>query len=96
MQRTKAFRNDVADQHARIHRRERILKHDLHVRAFLPQRIDGQLAKIDAVEPDPPESSRNQIEQCLPSVVLPQPDSPTSARVLPCGSVKLTPSTART
>src|SRR3954468_10277443 len=29
-------------------------------------------------------------------VVLPQPDSPTSPRVLPFGIVKLTPSTART
>ncbi len=87
----------VADRHARVQRRVRVLEDDLH-RAALRAQVAAasssprsRPSKRDAAAVG--SISRNTRR---PSVDLPQPDSPTTPSVSPAARVKSTPSTART
>ena len=89
------FADDLADRHARAERAERILEDDLHLPA---QRPDLALAERLQVLPSNwmPPSLRSSRSRARPSVVLPEPDSPTRPIVWPSRSAMLTPSTAFT
>jgi len=52
--------DDVADRHARVERGEGILEDDLHLPADPTQPARAQLAKVLAVENDPPAGDRLQ------------------------------------
>ncbi len=89
--------NHVFDSHAGIKRSEGILKDDLHIAAEATHfgMIGGE--QVAAFEHDmPPEvgSIRRRIKR--PSVLLPDPDSPTKPKVSPDSMSKETSSTART
>ena len=78
--RERTFGNDVADAHARIERRKRVLKHHLDARGVLApgghHRLAGEFAPAPMLASRMPAATR-------PSVDLPQPDSPTSPSVSP-------------
>ena len=88
-----AFGDDIADRHPRTERAERILEHDLHVTAERPHRLEAQALDILPRNTIGPleEISRSSAS---PSVVLPEPDSPTTPSVSPLRTLRLTPSTA--
>jgi hypothetical protein len=75
---------DLGDAHARIQRRERILEDDLDVAPRIAQRFAVQREQVPAVDARAAFDHRlvaQQLQHALPIVVLPQPDSPTSASV---------------
>ena len=87
--------DDVADRHARVQRRERILEHDLHVALQRPQLRGRELAEIAAEHGRRgPPSTGTSLRIARASVDLPLPDSPTMPSVSPGASVRSTPSTA--
>ncbi len=87
-----ALEQDFGAAHARVERRERVLEDDLHARrsGCMPPRVDRSGR---CLESDPAGGGSISLSSALPVVVLPQPDSPTSASVRPSRSSKDTPST---
>ena len=80
-----------ADRHARIERRERVLEDDLHACAAAPR----SLPRSSASRSSPSKRTRaggrlDQAQTSRPTVDLPQPDSPTSARVSPGSTAEAT------
>ena len=88
--------DDVADAHARIERRVRILKDDLHVapRRAHPARENAE--HVLAAEQHLAEVGSISRRMQRPVVLLPLPDSPTRPNISPSSIVKLTSSTALT
>ena len=85
VQRLQAFFQHLEHAHARVQRRERVLEDDLHRRAAPPAARRPQLEQVAAVSSAWPSMTawpRSSCTMALPVVVLPQPDSPTSASVL--------------
>ncbi len=77
-----ALADDLGDRHARAERAVGILEHDLHL---APQRPHG--AELEALQRLADEHDRAFAEirrnSARPSVVLPDPDSPTTPSVSP-------------
>jgi len=71
------------DRHARIKRSVRVLKDDLHLTAsrFQFARLQGEyICPATTTEPEVGSIRRSMVR---PTVVLPQPDSPTNPKVSP-------------
>ena len=88
---------NLADGHARVERRERVLEDELHLAAQAARKA----VSLEAVTSSPSRTMRPAVGSIRritsrPTVDLPQPDSPTSASVSPGRSTKDTPSTAFT
>ena len=84
VQQQQRFGQDLADSHARIKRTVGILKDQLGTGARLPQLGVGKGGEVLTVETNGARSSaRSAAGPGGPTVDLPQPDSPTSARVSP-------------
>ncbi len=86
----------LADRHARIERRERVLEDDLQRAAQLAHRVVGKRPRSRPSKWTLPDVGSSRRSTSRPVVDLPQPDSPTSASVSPASTSKLTPSTACT
>ena len=73
-----ALADDVADRHPRVERPERVLEDDLHLAPERPQLVRADVAQMSSpsnvIVPAVGGDSRRTVR---PSVVLPQPDSPT-------------------
>ena len=79
-----ALVDDLADPHARIERGERILKNHLHRAAQRRRRAPRSEPRDSSpLELHPAAGRLINCRIALPTVVLPQPDSPTSASVRP-------------
>ena len=88
--------HDLADPHARVQRRHRILEDHHQVAPDLAQSLALQprdVLALNSTEPSVTSSSRTMQRA---SVDLPQPDSPTMPSVSPCRTSNETPSTACT
>ncbi len=88
---------DRLNAHPRVERGVRILEHHLQVAAGAAQRPPAHAEDLLARELDPcrRRASRSPTIS-LPSVVLPQPDSPTSPSVSPASTCSVTSETALT
>ena len=84
----------VAHALARVEAAERVLEHHLDAPPQWSQLAGGQVVDALAVEPHLARGGRIRRRMVLPTVDLPQPDSPTSDSVSPRAIAKLTPSTA--
>ena len=83
-ERRHALLQRLRDAHARVERRVGVLEDDLHVLAPRPQRAAARAASSSTPSNQTaPEVGSTSRRMPLPTVVLPQPDSPTSPSVLP-------------
>ena len=88
--------DDVADGHARVQAADRVLEDDLHLPAEAAQLFAVVGEEVLALVAHLPAVAGIRRRIVRPTVVLPQPDSPTRPSVLPGATSKLTPSTAFT
>jgi hypothetical protein len=86
--------DDLAGGHSRVERRVRILEDDLQVLAPLAHLLARERGDLLALELHRAEVGSISRTTDFAVVVLPQPDSPTSASVSPRSTVKETSSTA--
>ncbi len=85
---SQAFGNRFADRDAWIKRSIRILEDDLHVAAHFLSSLPLSLSTSSPLNDTAPEVGSIKRSMVRPTVVLPQPDSPTSPRVSPSLTVK--------
>ena len=86
--------DDVGDRHARAERAVGILEDDLHLAAERPHLLEARA--LDVACRGRRSCPRDEISRisARPSVVLPEPDSPTTPSVWPSRTATSTPSTA--
>ena len=76
--------DDVADRHARVERRVRVLEDDLHLAPHLAELLAAELRQLDALEPHRAGGRLQQLEHAVAGGRLARsPDSPTSPSVSP-------------
>ncbi len=93
----KALADDIGDGHAGVERAEGVLEDHLYLSPVACKLLRPQTGDIVALRRGSwPAVGVRSLTTHLPTVVLPQPDSPTSPRVSPFPTEKLTPSTAFT
>ena len=83
MMHPQAFLDDVGDRHARRERAVGVLEHDLHVAAERPHLPERQARRSCLPRNTIGPSDEISRRIASPSVVLPEPDSPTTPSVSP-------------